>query len=136
MELDQQLNLIKKLTMTSCRQIISSSTFFLFMADSEQSRSRIPRAWSAVLKFSLKATIYLTKTENRIKKSLTLLSYYCFEQRHYFCQKIMATAKLRWSWYYNVFFLKLHMCLYLRTKFQVSSKILTSFWQRGNWECP
>ena len=57
----------KKLTMTSCRQIISSSTFFL-MAYSEQSRSRIPGAWSVVLTFSLKATFYLTKTENRTKK--------------------------------------------------------------------
>ena len=69
----------KKLTMTSCQQIISSSAFFLFMADSEQSRSRIPSAWSAVLKFLLKATFYLTKTENRTKKSLTQLPYCCFE---------------------------------------------------------
>ena len=49
------------------------------MADSEQSRSRIPGAWSVVLTFSLKATFYLTKTENRTKKSLAQLSYYCFE---------------------------------------------------------
>ena len=41
------------------------------MADSEQSRSRI--------KFLLKATFYLTKTENKTKKSLTQLSYYYFE---------------------------------------------------------
>ena len=49
------------------------------MTDSEQSRSRIPGAWSVVLTFSLKATFYLTKTENRTKKSLAQLSYYCFE---------------------------------------------------------
>ena len=69
----------KQSTMASCRQIISSSAFFLFMADSEQSRSWIPGAWSVVLTFSLKATSYLTKTETRTKKSLTQLSYYCFE---------------------------------------------------------
>ena len=31
------------------------------------------------LMFSLKVTFYLTKTENRTKKSLTHLSHYCFE---------------------------------------------------------
>ena len=69
----------KKLTMTSCQQIISSSAFFLFMADSEQSRSRIPSASSAILNFLLKTLFYLTRTENRTKKSLTQLSYNCFE---------------------------------------------------------
>ena len=32
-------------------------------------------------------TFYLTKTENRTKKSLTQLSYYCFESRYYFDKK-------------------------------------------------
>ena len=60
----------KKLTMTSCQQIATSSTSFLFMADSEQ---------FLVLTFSLKATFYLTKTENITKLPLAQLSYYCFE---------------------------------------------------------
>ena len=34
---------------------------------------------SVILIFSLIVTFYLTKTENRTKKSLTQLSYYCFE---------------------------------------------------------
>ena len=50
----------KKFTMTS--------TFFLFMADSDHSRSRSPSTWSAVITFLLKATFYGTKTENRTKK--------------------------------------------------------------------
>ena len=36
----------------------------------------IPDAWSVILTFSIIATFYLTKTENRTKKSLTQLSYY------------------------------------------------------------
>ena len=32
-----------------------------------------------LLAFSLKVTLNLTKTENRTKKSLTQLSYHCFE---------------------------------------------------------
>ena len=63
----------------SCRQIITSSTFFQFTADSEQCRSWIMGAWSVVLTLSLKATFYLTKTENSTKKSPTQPSYYCFE---------------------------------------------------------
>ena len=42
-------------------------------------RRRIPDAWSVKLTFSLRVTFYLTKAVNRIKKSLTKLSYYCFE---------------------------------------------------------
>ena len=59
----------KKWTMTSCRQIVTSLSFFGFMANLEQSGSLIPNAWSIILIFSL--TVYLTKTENRTKKPLT-----------------------------------------------------------------
>ena len=54
---------------------------FLFMANLEQSGSRIPDAWSVKLTFSQ------TKNEKNPEKSLAQLSYYCFEQRYYFCQK-------------------------------------------------
>ena len=37
----------------------------------------------------------------------------------------MTTAKLKWSWYYKVFFLKLRICLYLHSKFQVFNEFLT-----------
>ena len=50
---------------------------FQFMANLEQSGSRIPVAQSVKLKFSLTVAFYLTKTENRTKKvsntALTLL---------------------------------------------------------------
>ena len=45
-------------------------------------RSRIPDAWSVKI-----IVLLIVKTENRTKKSLTQLSYYCFEKRYYFCQK-------------------------------------------------
>ena len=83
--LDQKLNLTsiterqKKMTMTSCKQIVVSLSFFRFMANLEQSKSRIQNAWSANLKFSLTVTLYFKKTENRTKKSQTQLSYFCFE---------------------------------------------------------
>ena len=54
-----------------------------------------------------------------------------------FCKKILPLTKLRGSWYYKVYLLKLHMRVHLPTKFQVSSIILTSFRQEGvGWFCP
>ena len=40
-----------------------------------------------------------------------------------------TSAKLRNSWYWKVYFLKLHVSVSLRIKFQVSSIYLTSFRQ-------
>ena len=48
-------------------------------ANLEQSGGRIPDTESAEIMFSVKITFFLTKTENRTKKSLTQLSHYCFE---------------------------------------------------------
>ena len=53
--------------------------FFRFMANLHPSGSRIPDAWSIKHTFSLTVTFYFTKPKNRTKKSLKLLSYYCFE---------------------------------------------------------
>ena len=39
----------------------------------------LAEAWSVKLKFSLTVIFYLTKPESRTNKSLTQLSYYCFE---------------------------------------------------------
>ena len=64
--------------MTTCQQIVTSLSFFQFMANLQLSGSRISEEWSIEITFSLTMTFYLTKTENKIKKSLTELSYYCF----------------------------------------------------------
>ena len=60
--------------------ILTSLSFFRFMANLKQSGSRIPNAESTEITFSLKVTFYRTKTENRTKKSLIQLS-------PNFCQK-------------------------------------------------
>ena len=44
---------------------------------------------------------------------------------------MVTSAKLREPWHKKVYFLKLHMSVYLHTKFQVSNSILTSF-RQGN----
>ena len=129
--------------MTSCSIIVTSLSFFRFLTNLELFGSRIPDAQSIKLTFLLIVTFYLTKTERKIKKSLTQLSHRYFEQRYYFCQKMLifckkmlTSAKLSGPWYQKVYFLKLHMCVYLRTKFEVSSIILTSFKQRGYFTPP
>ena len=129
--------------MTSCSIIVTSLSFFRFLTNFELFGSRIPDAQSIKLTFLLIVTFYLTKTERKIKKSLTQLSHRYFEQRYYFCQKMLifckkmlTSAKLSGPWYQKVYFLKLHMCVYLRTKFEVSSIILTSFKQRGYFTPP
>ena len=66
----------KKLTLTSRQKIVTSLSFFGFLANLEQSRGRIPDKESAKVMFSVKGTFCLTKTENRTKKSLTQLSHY------------------------------------------------------------
>ena len=56
----------KQVTMTSSRPIISLSIFLLFMANSEESRSRIPSAWSVVLAFSLQAIFFADNSKIKV----------------------------------------------------------------------
>ena len=60
--------------MTSYQQIVTSLSFFLFIANLQQSGSRIPDAWSVKVTFALIVTFYITKTENKTKKSVAPLS--------------------------------------------------------------
>ena len=62
----------KNLTMVSCGQIVTSLSFFQFMANLEQSRS------CKICKTYIFINLYLTKIE-KDKESLKRLSYYCFE---------------------------------------------------------
>ena len=50
-----------------------------------------------------------------------------------FLPKMVRSAKLSGYWYQKTYFVKLHICVYLRTKFQVSSKILTTLRQGRGW---
>ena len=95
----------------------------------------IPDRLSIISNFSLVTIFYLAKAENRTNKSLIQLSYYYFPKRHYFHLKrllsklLLMSVKSRRSQQHKVYFVKLHMCLYLRIKFQVSSIILANFKQ-------
>ena len=53
--------------------------FFGFMANLQLFGYQVQDAWSIKLTFSLIVIFYLTELENRTKKSLTQLLYYCFE---------------------------------------------------------
>ena len=55
-------------------EIVTSLTFFKFLANLEQFQTWIPEAWSVKLTLSLEVIAYLTKIENRIKKSHTRFS--------------------------------------------------------------
>ena len=52
---------LKKLTMMSFQQFGMSLSFFYFVTDLEQSRSRIPDVWSVKLTFPLKVIFILQK---------------------------------------------------------------------------
>ena len=67
----------KKLTLTSCWKIVTSLSFFGFLANLKQSGGRILDTESEKVTFSVIVIFFLTKTENRTKKSLTQLSHYC-----------------------------------------------------------
>ena len=64
---------------TSCQDIVTSMSFFQYMTNLEQSENQILDGYSLKLMFSLKKPVYLTKTENRTKKSQKVFSRYCFE---------------------------------------------------------
>ena len=87
--------------MTSYWQIVTSLSFFRFIANLEQSRSQIPDAYSLKLTLSLIVTFYLTITEKRSRTSLTQLSLSkksIFVKTDFF-QKILTSAKLGGPWY-------------------------------------
>ena len=67
------------LMMTSFRKIVTSLSFFGFLANLEQSENQIPDTESAEVMFPVTVTFCLTTTENRTKESPTQLSHYCFE---------------------------------------------------------
>ena len=69
----------KKFDDTSCRKIVTSLSFFGFLATLEQSGGWIPDTESVEVTFYVTVTFCLTKTEKRTKKSLPQLSHYCFE---------------------------------------------------------
>ena len=63
----------KNLEMEPCQQVVASLSFFRFMANLQLLGGQTPDGWSIKFKFSLIATFYLAKPENRTKESPTQL---------------------------------------------------------------
>ena len=135
--LDQQLNMTtetkhrqKNLKMTSFWQILTSLLFFRFMPDLEPSKSRIQDAQFVKLTFLLTVTFYFAKTQSRTKKygslNIALSKGTVFAKKRCFFGKNADISKIERPWYEKAYFLRLHMCVYLRTRFQVSSIILNN----------
>lgn len=127
---------------TSCWQIITSSSSFRFNSVLEQSTSWIPDKESMILNYSLMTTFPLKKAENN-QNCYPQSSYYCFKNRYYFSakndvlmQKILTIPKFRDSWDFKVYFLKLHMCLNFNNKFKVFSIMLLCLRKRGRIVLP
>ena len=94
-----------------------------FMANLEQPRSLI--LWPTMPTFSLIKIFYLAKAEDRTKQPLAQSSSYCFEKflpkkACFFVKKrkMLILANLRESYIFSNYICV--MCLYLRTKFEVS----------------
>ena len=71
-----------------------------------------------------------TKTGNRSKTSLTQLSHYCIilAKKRYFLHKSANISKVKRALVLKgIFLMKIHMSVYLRAKFEVSSITLMSF---------
>ena len=125
----------KHLTMTSCWQIVTSLSFFQFMANLQSFGKWIPDAWSIKLAFSLSSLFIFQNLKTELK-ILTQLSNYFFEYRYYFWQKILIFCEK------NIDISKINRVLELKDtfsetryvcvltyQFQASSIILTSFRQ-------
>ena len=63
----------KNLTLTSCQKIVTSFSFFGFLANLEQSGGRIPDTESTKVMFSIIGIFSFAKAETRTKKPLTQL---------------------------------------------------------------
>ena len=61
----------KKIDNDFMPEIVTSLSIFQFMANMQQSGSRVPDAYPVKRIFSLIVIFYIPKTENRTKKSLT-----------------------------------------------------------------
>ena len=91
-------------------------------------------SWCIVCKtyFSLIVPFYPKKNSNTNLTLLLWVKVLFWPKNTDFLKKMLTSARLMGPWYKKVYFLKLHMIVYLRAKFQVSSIILTSFRQGGN----
>ena len=99
-------------------QIVTSLSCFWFLTNLKQFRSQIPDAWSVKLTISLIVTFYLFLS---FLSFLPLIFFFFANKK----KKKKANISKTKGILVKVYFLKLYMCVYLLTKFQVSSIIVT-----------
>ena len=86
--------------MASSQQTVRSLSFFRFMVNLEQSENWIPDAQPVKVILPLTVTFYLTKTENRLKISNTVLTLLLsvkllfLQKMLIFYKKVLTSPKL------------------------------------------
>ena len=96
---------------------------FLICSHSVSTRQTDSKGMVHIWKFVIKIDLLSNKKQKPELKHLTQISYYlcylikkCFffaKKKRKKCKKILMSTKLRESWHFKVYFLKLHLCLYL-----------------------
>ena len=96
---------------------------FLICSHSVSTRQTDSKGMVHIWKFAIKIDLLSNKKQKPELKHLTQISYYlCYLIKKSFffakkkrkkCKKILMSTKLRESWHFKVYFLKLHSCLYL-----------------------
>ena len=86
----------KKLTMTSCMQIVTSLSFFRFVTNLKLPGSRIPDAWSVKLTFSLTVNALSYKTWKQDLKICNAAVILLLWVKVLFLQKILISFKKFW----------------------------------------
>ena len=96
---------------------------FLICSHSVSTRQTDSKGMVHIWKFVIKIDLLSNKKQKPELKHLTQISYYLYyliKKSFFFakkkikkCKKILMSTKLRESWHFKVYFLKLHLCLYL-----------------------
>ena len=96
---------------------------FLICSHSVSTRQTDSKGMVHIWKFVIKIDLLSNKKQKPELKHLTQISYYlCYlikksfffaKKKRKLCKKILMSTKLRESWHFKVYFLKLHLCLYL-----------------------
>ena len=84
--------------LTSSRNIVTSLSFFGFLANLEQWGGQIPDTESTKIMFSVVGTFSLTKTENRTKKfchTIALSEGTFWDKKQFFCKKNAGISKTK-----------------------------------------
>ena len=89
---------------------------FLICSHSVSTRQTDSKGMVHIWKFVIKIDLLSNKKQKPELKHLTQISYYLYyliKKSAKKCKKILMSTKLRESWHFKVYFLKLHLCLYL-----------------------